>query len=423
MEITSRDKSGMRWYSLHKPRLDIGMVLFLKPIIDIFWQLSFLDFFLCLLIVVEFGKIFCRRTFSTFNVLDLSFMVTIVLYSITLFSSFGVADLTTYIKIITAYPLYFIGKNAKQDTDRYISSILSGYKIAFIINLVAIALGKGGVQWGNANTLNGLYFFKTDYAVALCTFISFLLIQKRLSLKIIAYIVLAGLLLLLTNARVSLFAMILVILFGIFFRREIKKNKTILRINLKAIGIAVGSLLAMLFLLRYLGTTNLFASRGLISVDFRKITDIFNNANTQGRSVIWSNLMKDFNRHGFLVRLFGVKINNNLFDLGGLAENVGAHSLYFGMLYSIGYIGILLFFVQLLFILNKLNKCKRRELFYLSIMLLAIYLIFGISVCTNEFTNYTWIMMFVIGLAFNKRNNDSMLGTIFVGSRKKVSTT
>lgn len=386
--------------------VSVSSLLFLKPIIDIFYQIRFLDiiilFFALLLLLNQITKKYLEK-----NKVDVFILLLLIMYSAILLKDYSYYSLNTYIKIVSAYILYFIGRLATENIDVCLEFFKLGSEIAMGINVIALLLGKGMKTWGTAQTLTGLYAFKTDMAVALITLIIILITERKKNVKDVSILIVALLLLIMTNSRISILVGLAIFALGFLYYKEMKsKGKYILKINIKLVLLIFLVAITSIYILRFLGKTSLFSKMGFISLNFNKLNDLFSDSNTQGRNHIWIQIMSDFEKHGFVDKLFGISIDNNIAAIMN-ATNVSAHNLYLAIIYGIGFCGIVVTILFMFGILKKLNSTKNRRLFYVALMYICMFLVFGISVNTNEFTNYSWPFMLFIGMLFN-HNVDSV---------------
>ena len=389
-------------YIIHP--FNVVQLLFFKPIIDVFYQVQVLDYCALVMAIIVLVLELQNRKLEICQY-DIIIIGIFALYTFTLLRSWSGSNFIIYIKTISAIILYFIARLSSEEVDICISSVTNGYICALIINLVAIVGGVGIKQWGAARTLTGLYYFKTDMAIALIMLLLFLLSKTKLSFKIVAMSVGVLIMLVLTNARISYLVAFLIVFFAYIYHKEVLgKCKRLLKINMKLIALVMLLGFAMLFMLRFLGNTAFFAKQGFISLNFLKVSDLFSDANTQGRTAIWTNLLNDFKNHGFLQHMFGINLNTALsFRVGTRNITHNAHNLYLALLYETGYVGIFLWILQLIGLISKLNDLRNRKLFFVTLMITTTYCLFGISVNVHEFTAYSWMFMYFTGLSFNKQ--------------------
>lgn len=310
-------------------------------------------------------------------------------------------DYIIYIKIISGFMFYFLGRiyfNKITEINKY---IVNAYIIVISINLILLILGEGFIYWGSAKTFRGVYFFKTDLAAAICqgsVIMMFIISSKKQITRQIYYIfpfIIAPLLLLLANSRI--YIILYVILMVIFWmsRRE-KKYKKYFKINIKTIIILFGGLILSVNLLSYLTRSTFFKEMGFIGFEFNNLEDLFNSSNTQGRDEIWEIVLEYFNNQSIANKLFGVDL---ITDTMINSKGHNTHNNFLKIVFSIGYIGFITFITFIVQLIIRLNRVKNREVFYITLSLLLIYLINSISNNVIEFTQLTWIPMFYFGVA------------------------
>ena len=173
--------------------------------------------------------------------------------------------------------------------------------------------------------------------------------------------------------------------------KEIKKQKLLLKVNSKMILIVLSFVVLLVVLMIYL--SQMFGEE-LLLIAISDSDSLYDNANTQGRNVMWEEIYENFTKSGFFSRLFGVDL------ISDTSMGFDSHNAYVKILYSSGYCGLALFAIislRLAKVLNRMKNMGQRNLFYLTIGFLTIFYIAGFSASTIVFTQISWFAFFFAG--------------------------
>lgn len=381
---------------------NIKYLLLIKPIIDMLWNISLLNYFIMLyaiiILIVEY-----RQSKIKVKNIDLFIVIALGLIAISFAHEMNSTTVRAMLKLVSPFTLYYIGRNAKEDTSVLMRYMCNGYILAFLIDIIALILGKGFVYWGHALTFTGFYFFKTDIGVALLWFMFLIVFNEtwfcKRKKRTLILLSISFIMIILTNSRMTLILTFFLVVIGFLYYRE-KNTGHMIKVRLKLILLGVCVLILGIYIIRFLGNSAFFASKGFIAFDFEKLSDLYSAGNLQGRDAIWNYLVEKFNSECFLKRMFGVSLNSYISGDSYLS-GLSSHNIYIGILYSFGYFGSILFVIYIGILIRKLNSEKNRMLFYATLFSMSLLLIYGISVNTHEFTNYTWNFGFLTGLLYN----------------------
>ena len=361
---------------------NIKYLMLIKPIIDMLWNISLLNYFIMLyaivILVIEY-----RDSKIRVKNIDLFIIIALWLIAISFVHEMNSTTVRALLKLVSPFILYYIGRNTKEDPSVLMHYMCNGYILAFLIDIIALILGKGFVYWGHALTFTGFYFFKTDIGVALL-WLMFLIVFNEIwfcKRKIRALIMLSisFVMIILTNSRMTLILTLFLAVISFLYYRE-KNTGHPIKVRLRLILLGICALIIGIYLIR--------------------LSDLYSAGNLQGRDAIWNYLMEKFNSECFFKKMFGVSLNSYISGdtyLSGLSS----HNIYIGILYSFGYFGSMLFVIYIGVLIRKLNSEKNRILFYATLFSMSLLLIYGISVNTHEFTNYTWNFGLLTGLLYN----------------------
>lgn len=357
------------------------IVFFFKPIVDLLYQYKALDIILCILC---FCYLFINvKPFRLCNI-DCVVFALVLLFTISYFNNLN--GLIIYIKIISAFLLYFLGRLHYIKWPKLVYQLQKGFLIVWLITLYSFITKEGFISWGNFTTFTGYYFFKTDLAAAIAQ--SIVIVFAMHSLRKIDYAImfLCIFFILLSNARMYYF--ITFIILGIIF---IYNRKPHIRVKFNP-KLFLGITLSITILLILMNSLNHILGDKLLLFDFKDTSDLMSGANTQGRNIIWERVYRYFNQQDFITRLFGVDLVS---DTRGGDHN--AHSLYLKILFSIGYVGSILYIFFFILAIKHINSVKSNRLYYITACFTIIYLLSGISNAALEYSQLTWLPMFFIG--------------------------
>lgn len=365
----------------------MNIIFFFKPIVDMLYQLQILDILLTFLCIIYFFK----KPISHLYDIDICVIVLGILFFFAFLRNITFGSFSVLLKIESGFLLYFLGRKYYSSQDTILNALKKSFFLILLISVFSYISGTGFQQWGAYNTFTGYYYFKTDLAAALVqgfivfSFYNTLIIKKYFLLSICVLFVF------LSNARMYYFIVAIIIFFLFLYHRDIKTGKRI-RINMMLFISCTLAIIALLYLLNYLGKT-LLGDQYLL-FEFENLSDLTNESNTQGRSVIWLYIYEYFAKQDFFTRFVGIDLISD-----SLASPIGhnSHNAYLKILFSIGYLGAIVYLLFMGFIIKYLNRTKNIKLFYITCCFLSIYFLSGISYITIESTQLTWLPMFFIG--------------------------
>lgn len=376
------------------------MFFVLKIMADMLYQFKLADIFLSFI-----GLIIIIFNVNKENI-QLCFGDVVIVALFFLFSISFIKDISyyfDYFKISSAFLLYFIGRLNFQSDVNIARTLKYGFFLILYINAAVCFAGLGTKIWGHAETFSGLYYFKTDFALMLSFFLVFWLYSTSKH-GIIYWIstFLSLFLIFMCNSRIFY----LIVVFILYFHYLYKKGKKIF--NLRHLILLFCLLILTITLISNLNQIPLFRSRHFISLGYSSFGDLFNQSNMQGRNIIWNNLLSNFNQQPFFVRIFGAGLGFNY--LYGIKE-LNEHSLYIKLIINTGYFGLFIWLLFVLYLLKIINKTIERKNSFITLSLLIIFLIQGISVPTILFTDSSWIPMFFFGCCISKYSGRNTIQT------------
>ncbi len=302
------------------------------------------------------------------------------------------------VKIASALLLFFVGRVVWRGIDQVLRCLWIAAITVLVVNSVTLATGVGFQIWGGgANTFSGMYFFKTDLASAMCfVVILALFYEKPWRVLRIAVVVAASILLLLSNARAYYFILPCLLLFRWMLYKKV-------RLGVRHAAVVAIIIVAMLFVLRFLGTTEFFQSMHFISFDFESFADLFNGSNTQGRDYLFAVQMGRVADSSLMNQLFGNGFTGDVVLMNGALY--AAHSLYIGTIFNLGYVGMALVVAIVLAAIIRARCISNQAIGYFAISLAVTLLVSGISFDVLQYTANTWTPFFVFGVVLSMHAN------------------
>ena len=136
--------------------------IFAKPIADMFYAYSVIDYMLMAAALVLMFLSF--RNIEYFISTDWLAIIYMALLAFTLFRNSG-EGITHFIKMSSAFVLYFIGRGFSYQTKECCRSLIASQRIVLLCNVMLLITGGGYILWGSAVTFRGMYFYKTDFSM------------------------------------------------------------------------------------------------------------------------------------------------------------------------------------------------------------------------------------------------------------------
>lgn len=369
------------------------LVFLFKPIVDMLYQLQFLDYLLVFIIIVGLVYNFKLESFSG---IDICIIVLAVFF---LFSFLrNPQGYAQFLKIESSFLLYFLGRCMFREGNTYIRMIRWGFLPVLFLTAVSFFTGLGFKMWGNYNTFTGFYFFKTDLALAMTQCLIVFIFNHRLTMAERIVILLCIFFVFISNARAYYFINIFVLYFYYLFKKENPGNLFFkrTRLGLKTAFVIFSSLVLLLIVLNAIEP---FLGGKLLLFHLDSVADIYSGSNMQGRNIVWADIWKIFISSSPISQFYGIDLCSDVSSLG-----FNSHNLYLKILFSTGYLGLFVFSLFLYYIIVCLNQLRDRKLYFISTSLMLTCLLGGFSYISIESTQSTWLPMFFLGVSCSKVN-------------------
>lgn len=368
----------------------MDFIFFLKPIADMFYAYQIFD--IVLLSIAFFS--FTKGRLQRIHIIDFIIILLFVLFTFSLFRNVSAFSAYTYVKIVSGFLLYFLGRMFYQHWPRFIFQLQRGYLLVLIVVILSYFTGTGFKSWGDIYTFVGYYYFKTDLAAAMTQCVIVFGLLPRLKKMDYLIFAICSYFVIISNTRMYYF-IIFILLFLIFYYQKYPNKR--IRINDKFYFLIVASIVGLLIILNIIGQY----VEGFLLFSFDDTSDLMNGKNTQGRNQIWELIYGYFKRQDFLTRLIGIDLISDSMHGG-----TDSHNLYLKILYSTGYLGMGIYILFIFTCFHYMNKVKSNRLFYVTSSLFGMFLLGGISYSTILSTQISWLPMFFIGVCISEYSHN-----------------
>ena len=363
-----------------------------------FYQYQILDYMLMAAAVVAF-LYYGSKIKKLYTVDCLAFLFVVLLTCTLIRTETG---FTHFVKMASAFMLYFIGRGFDSDIHKVESSLLKANVIVVFVNTMMFIAGEGFLQWGSARTFRGMYFYKSDFSIAMIYAIAAFCFLRKHDLKFqIPCWVLISFLVLMSNTRIALIILVLVFGLWLLYLFERKTNKLI-RINLFYVVFSLLTVFAAVFLLRRILNLSAFSQYHFLNFEFESLSDVMNSQNTQGRNEVWEIILNKYKEADPFKQAFGIDFISDRWKI------FDSHNGYLKILFCTGYVGLTTFILFVLCYITHLNKLGDRSLFYYNLSLIVTFLSQSISQSSIDFTQMTWVLFFFMGYVVSKSHENKI---------------
>lgn len=379
--------------------------LFLKQIVDMFYDYIWLDVMLAAVaVVLVIYQLWMLRPddgnkisiIKSIRIPDMCLLGIFLIYTVHFiwvgrtgkYVSLEVAGLFNYSKVVSAFLLYTIGRLASKRVSESSGALVGSAYIVVYVNLI-IRIIRFGIN-GNldtflhtGNTEGLIYYFDTDLAYAMLIALVFIaMYAKNTILKFVTIFVTCPFMILHSDADIQKYLMIVVyvILFLFMSERAVKKRKFsdfILPVFILGLLIIIAALVLPIFTGQsYSRFTNL-------------LSGVIDTYNFSGRYNSWIELWQSTAGKNMMSVLFG--INNSY--------GVGVGNQYLSIILSLGIVGMVLALAFIISIAVDAVKIEDRKTYYVTVMLAIIFLGTCIVINGMNYTQLSWLPMLYAGMA------------------------
>ena len=374
--------------------------LFLKQLVDMFYQYQFLDYGLVVAAVaLLFYKIYKDKyTFKDINYVD----VTIVALAVAVTVAFlrDMSGYKVYFKILSGFLIYFLGRAYQKEIMAQGRFLAAASYIIVYANFAYRMVRQDFQIFLDASretelNLGEFYYYKADMGVAMIIAVIFIYAFSEIKwLKWTTLLVFCPYMVFYSGARMQQVALG-IIYFIVILNQVEKKTGKPFKLDWKLFAGMAGVLVLAVAVLTILPLIPAFRERFGANFGFDFSQGIFSERLMHSRHEIWGGILQYFHEQPIFTKLFGIDlVSEHLHNSAGLAS----HCTYIRILYAAGYVGLGLFLGLIGEALVLVSKLKDRKLFYIMMELWAMYLVNGISLAAIEFTQMSWFPMLFLGV-------------------------
>lgn len=380
------------------------ILLFLKQIVDIFYQYRFLDYVLVLFAISLLAyQIWLRKPdkittinnytqykkIITITDICIGYFITITTLKYLIFSSI---NLELYGKLLSAFLMYFIGRLCKERIEECTRALAISAYIVIYVNVIYRYLHFGYDRFFSSKVSGGcLYYFDTDLSYAMLIGLIFVAMYAKNSvLKFVTIFITCPFMIMHSGADIQkvLLVIIYIVLFVFIGERAVKRRRIsdyLLPIALIVLCVVLIGLILPVFtnnnnsLLLKLINSKVTDTNTLIDryTEWKKAKSVFS-----GSSLVWK-------WAGLGNASIGVVINQ-----------------YLHIFFNYGYIGIIATIAIIFSSTFSAIHTNERKTFYVSIMLAIVFL--GTCVVINgmDRTQMSWFVIMYMGLVQKNENTN-----------------
>ena len=376
--------------------------LFLKQLVDMFYQYQILDYGMVLfaLILLGYGIIKNKLYLKWKEYICISDLIVIALAVVYIGSwirypaAYGI-----FFKIESAILLYFIGRVYGSQIMSYGRWLAWAGYIVIYANFVYrfYQFDCKFILHGPEVTLlnvGGLYYYKTDLAVGVIIAVLFIyMFSESKILKWITIIPIAGYTVFYSGARMG--QVVMAVEYGCILFHEIENkygkewimpDKIVKRIMTVLIGVVV-----MFFVFLQVFSFEQFANSHDIETGAGSLLEKLMHS----RQIIWWDILNYFSEQPVLTRIFGIDLQTEyMHNMAGMR----AHSTYIKQIYATGYVGSMLFVSFCADIVCRITRESDGRLRYIVLILWVMLLGSGLSIESMESTQMSWFPMLYAGV-------------------------
>jgi len=376
--------------------------LFLKQMVDMFYQYQILDYgmvVLCLFLLC--GKIWKDKIYKNLKEFlcpaDYPVILLMLLYGVSFLrhpSAYGI-----FFKLESCFLLYFLGRVYGGEILRYGKVLAGAGYIVVYANFIYrfYQFGYKFIVTGPEETLlnvGGLYYYKTDLAIGIIIAVLFIYMFSEVKwLKWITIVPVCGYMVFYSGARTG--QLVMAVEYVLILLHELQsRDRFSLKIKEKQVLWIMG--ICSSFVLLFFIVLQIFP--------FEEIAANLNVAVGQGsflerlmhsRHIVWWEVLDYFSGQPFLTRVFGIDLETEC-----LHNSLGirAHSMYIKQIYSVGYAGCFLFLAILTCVFRNLCRQADRKMKYIVLILWFMLLGAGLTIESLEATQMSWFPMLFSGV-------------------------
>ena len=397
----------------------MGIFLSLKQIADLLYRFKFLDIAMVLFAVALMAICFFKNKIysgigSKIDFTDYLIFILMVLFGLSFLRD--TSALNEAVKIESAFLLYFLGRLYPDSLEQHGRKLaIIGYGLIFInavyyFRQMANHISQEDYPFPTLSEIkNGgaFYYYKTDLAIAVligAVFIYFFSKTEIFKYFILYYF--CPVFLFHTNARTGqviyvALAVLSVIRNIVLYikKKNPEKSKEAPKLTKKKVFTVLFCIVCLLLIIlilviRFSPVKDFtFDELGLKKKKRRKLENLFHSRHI----IIWDTFHFLANQSVFR-KLLGFDLSAISFsEHNGLGKM--SHSLYLTTVYAVGFLGVIVFLALIYRLFITCIELNNERLKALTITMWVIFLFYGLSVETLEFTQISWFPFLMLGEA------------------------
>lgn len=376
--------------------------LFLKQIIDMFYQFQILDYCLVLLGVYLLVKKFFKTkpTFQDGCVADVLILMLAVMFALS-WLRFP-AGYQTFFKILSAFMVYFLGRLYKDEIKATPYVLVVSSYIVVYANFLHRIVRQGYRIFASASNEGEFYYYKTDLAVGIITAMIFIYLFGNKNIwRILTLWLVCPYMVFYSTARMYwvIFVVIAFVLMLHWWENKTGKKVQIgWKMLLGICGIGVLAVIGLIvlsytgFLRRFGFDFNIDLSQGLFSEHI-----------LHSRQIIWKEVLEYFVSLPIGEQMIGVDL---VTEYQHNSIQLPSHSFYVRTIYAVGYLGSAVFITFVVNMFLRLQRIKDRDVFYLVMSFGILFLMEGITAPSIDYTQMSWFPMMACGMLVTATNEE-----------------
>lgn len=338
---------------------------------------------------------------------DLIVLLLMVVYTLTIIRH-PENSYKQYIKTISAFALYFLGRVYGKDVVNNVKGITTiAYLIIYVNGIYRIieyvhekTTGEYmPTQTWDFKASGAFYFYKTDLVIGIIIATIFIYtFAKNNWFKYITILLVVPMITFTTSARMCqmIFVFEYILMFVIWAKNKWGKSINPSHKAVNAIFIILAFVITVAFVaLQYSPIHRDVLENILVDPHEVYVCEKFFHA----RHYVWWDALNYFSNKDFITRAIGIDLwSESLLN----SHNDRFHCLYMKMIYSVGYIGCYLFLAFLYFLVSKTARSKETTLKHLTVAFWTMFLLIGWSMEAFEYPQMSWFPFLFAGAIMSK---------------------
>lgn len=372
----------------------MSIFLFLKPLIDMFYSLQWLDVAMVLLVL---GMLVYQFLLTRPNVKQMltwaDGIIGLLFVLLTLAFLRDTVAYQAYLKVLSGFLLYFVGRlyyDRLLECDEALA--FTSYLVVYLnFTHRLVTFGTDMLKVHNAH--GDFYYYDTDMAYGIILAFIFIGMYARNSIfKILTMFVICPYMVFWSDAGIQMILFIVIVCVMLLYILEV----AIHRRKMASMGLAI-LLTGLLVLVAVIYLP-------IITGDSSRTWAVFGSG-----SVLDMTNMESMYREWRQV-LGGIPSWNTVLFWVGNSLNTGLplKSLYLKVFYSMGILGLVLAVVFIVRTFYAATKVEDRKTFYVTIMLAILMLGTGVTVNSMESTQMSWFVMMFAGMVISSEQVEKM---------------